>query len=313
VIADRKQDRDLPFLPTLLCLWSAGSIASFVTSMVFLGRAYPPSGPSPVIVVANLLLSAAIGAVLFQLLLRSVVDYEIPYGATVVALVAGSSASTVVQFVCLHGLGGGASTALRPVAAIPFLPSFVGGVISWWLLQNGGGPQAPSTLVMPPSAAAEHPVSRQMQVFGDPHAGDPTASAYAETISAVRESTLGLVGAVNSVAPASAPTVIAEGLVPYEAATRRLEQAELPGSVSADLNQRLVEALKQLEEDLALTADEAATTAGSSLYQPGFLTPSMADVSDGGGRYRWELEESEGLRAVKQALSDLGALGFGHV
>jgi hypothetical protein len=152
-----------------------------------------------------------------------------------------------------------------------------------------------------------------MQVFGDPHAGDPTASAYAETISAVRESTLGLVGAVNSVAPASAPTVIAEGLVPYEAATRRLEQAELPGSVSADLNQRLVEALKQLEEDLALTADEAATTAGSSLYQPGFLTPSMADVSDGGGRYRWELEESEGLRAVKQALSDLGALGFGHV
>jgi hypothetical protein len=33
------------------------------------------------VVAANLLLSAAIGAILLQYLLRNVVDYEIPYGA----------------------------------------------------------------------------------------------------------------------------------------------------------------------------------------------------------------------------------------
>ena len=108
-------------------------------------------------------------------------------------------------------------------------------------------------------------------------------------------------------------SVIAEGLVSYEVATKRLEQAQLPSTVSLDLNQRLVAGLKQLEEDLTLTAEEAATTAGTRLYQRGLLTPSMADVSDGGGRYRWELEQSQGLRTVKQSLRELRELGFGNL
>lgn len=314
MIESSRQDRELPFLPTLLCLWGAGSIASFVTSFLFLGRVYSPSNPSPVMLVANLLLSAAIGAVLLQYLLRSVVDYEIPYSATVVALVAGSAASTVLRLVFLYGLGAGASTALRPVAVITFLPALVGAVVSWWLLQNAVSSPSPPALVEPASAGvAERRVSRRVQVFDDPHAGDPTASAYSELISAVRESALGLVGNVNSVHPDSVPTVIADGLLPYEAATKRLEQVELPGAVSADLNQRLIAGLKQLEEDLTRTAEEAATTAGSRLYQRGLLSPSMADVSDGGARYRWDLEQSEGLRAVKEALSDLKALRFGSL
>jgi hypothetical protein len=159
----------------------------------------------------------------------------------------------------------------------------------------------------------ERPAPQQTRVFDDPHAGDPTAIAYSETILAVRESALGLVGSVNSVPPDSVASVIADGLIPYEVATKRLEQAQLPSTVSADLNQRLVAGLKQLEEDLTLTAEEAATTAGNRLYQRGLLTGSMADVSDGGGRYRWELEQSEGLRTVKQALRELRELGFGNL
>jgi len=154
---------------------------------------------------------------------------------------------------------------------------------------------------------------QQTRVFDDPHAGDPTAGAYSETILAVRESALGLVGTVNNVHPDSVPTVIADGLISYEAATKRLEQAQLPSAVPAELNQRLVAGLKQLEDDLILTAEDAATTAGSRLYQRGFLTPSMGDASDGGARYRWDLEQSDGLRAVKQALSELRALGFGSM
>jgi len=101
--------------------------------------------------------------------------------------------------------------------------------------------------------------------------------------------------------------------VPFEAATNRLAHARLPSAVSPELNQRLLAGLRQLEEDLTVTAEEAARTAGDRLYQRGLLTPGMADVSDGGGRYRWELEQSEGLRTVKQALANLQALGFGDV
>ena len=154
---------------------------------------------------------------------------------------------------------------------------------------------------------------QRARALDDPHAGDPTATAYAETVLAVRESALGLVGTVNSVGPDSVPSVIADGLVPYEAATRRLEQAELPSAVPAALNQRLLAGLKHLEDDLALTAEDAATTAGTRMYQRGLLSASMADVSDGGARYRWDLEQSEGLKAVEQALSELRALGFGDI
>ena len=266
-------------------------------------------------VAANLLLSAAIGAVLLQYLLRRVVDCEIPYGTTVVALVAGSVASTVLRLALMPVLEGAASTGLGPVAGLGlFLPSLVGAAVSWSLLQNAVSSQSPPRMVEPPSAGvAERLVSREVRVFDDPHAGDPTATAYSELISAVRESALGLVGTVNIVDPDSVPTVIADGLVPYEAATKRLEQAQLPSAVSAELNQQLVTGLKQLEEDLIRTSEDAATTAGSRLYQRGLLTPSMADVSDGGARYRWDLEQSEGLRAVKQALGELKSLGFGSL
>ena len=312
MITSSQQERELPFLRTLLCVFSAATIASFVTSFLFLGRAYSLSNPSPVMVIVNLLLSAAIGAVILRYLLAPVVDYEIPYGASVVALLAGSAASTVVRLVFLHGLGGGASTALRPVALIPFFPFLVGGSLTWWLLQSALRSPSPPALAGPPSAAVPMPAGpQQTRVFDDPHAGDPTATAYAETVLAVRESALGLVGTVNSVGPDSVPSVIANGLLPYEAATRRLEQAELPSAVPAALNQRLLAGLKQLEDDLTLTAEDAATTAGTRLYQRGLLSASMADVSDGGARYRWDLEQSEGLKAVEHALSELRALGFG--
>jgi hypothetical protein len=314
VIADTEQHRDLPFLPTLLCLWGAGWVTSLVTSVLFLGRVYSPSSPSPLMVAVNILLSAAIGAAVVQYLLLSIVDCEIPYSATLVALVAGSAASTVARLILFSQLQGGGSPGLLPIAGLgaSFLPALIGAVVSWWLLQNAASSPSPSALAEPPSTDLRvRSAPQQTRVFDDPHAGDPTATAYSETILAVRESALGLVGTVNSVDPDSVPTVIADGLVPYEATTKRLQQAELPSDVPAELNQRLVAGLKELEDDLTLTAEDAATTAGSRLYQRGLLTASMADVSDGGARYRWDLEQSDGLKAVKQALSELRALGFG--
>ncbi|HTS73626.1 MAG TPA: hypothetical protein VMG74_07935 [Gaiellaceae bacterium] len=313
MVTSSQQDRELPFLPTLLCLWGAGWVTSLVTSFLFLGRVYSSSTPSTVMVAANLLLSAAIGAVVVQYLLLSVVDCNIPYSATLLALVAGSVASTVARLILASSLQGGASQPVLPIAGLgaSFLPALIGAVVSWWLLQNAAGSRSPVATVEPPGAAvSEPPVSRQIRVFDDPHAGDPTASGYSELVSAVRESALGLVGTVNSVPPDSVASAIADGLVPYEVATKRLEQAQLPSTVSPDLHQRLIAGLKQLEEDLTLTAEEAATTAGTRLYQRGLLSGSMADVSDGGGRYRWELEQSEGLRTVKQALRELRELGF---
>lgn len=316
MITSSRQNRDLPFIPTLLCLWGAGFVTSIATSFLFLGRVYSPYSPSLLMVAVNLLLSAAIGAVVVQYLLLSVVDCAIPYSATLVALVAGSAASTVARLVLLSPSADNGSPGVLPVAglAASFVPALIGAVVSWWILQNAANASAsPATVEPTATVAAEREASRLVQVFVDPHSGDPAARAYSEIVAAVRESALGLVGTVNTVPPDSVPTVIADGLVPLEAAARRLAQARLPSAVSPELNGRLFGGLRQLAEDLTVTAEEAAATAGERLYQRGLLTAGMADVSDGGGRYRWELEQSEGLRMVKQALGELRALGFGDV
>ncbi len=267
MITDRPQTRELPFWPTLLCLWAAGWVTSAFTTLLFVGRVYP-TGSSPALLVAvNLLLSSAIGAVVVKQLLLSLVECEISYGAVLVALVAGSTVSTAVRLGTLSS---------RPTAGLglSFLPAAAGALVSFWLLQNAARSEHPAAPALAPAEPAALP-----------------AGSYDELVAAVRESALSVVATVGSAPPASVPTVIADGLLGIEVARNRLEHAELPSSVTAELNQRLVRGLRQLADDLVDISEEAATA---------------------GNRYvTLRLDQSEGLRAVRQALDDLEALRFG--
>jgi hypothetical protein len=120
-------------------------------------------------VAVNLLLSAAIGAVVVQYLLLSVVDRDIPYSATLLALVAGSAASTVARLILFSQLDRGGSPAALPIAGLSafFLPAFVGAVVSWWLLQNAGSsPSSPATPEPPgpPGSRLRERVARRLKV-----------------------------------------------------------------------------------------------------------------------------------------------------
>jgi hypothetical protein len=104
--------------------------------------------------------------------------------------------------------------------------------------------------------------------------------------------------------------VIGDGLLALGAVRNRLEQTPPPHGVTDELPERLAAGMKQLEEDLIQTAQEAAGAATNRIYERGLLGPRLSDVSDGGARYRWELERSDGLLAVRRALADLEAMGF---
>ena len=45
------------------------------------------------------------------------------------------------------------------------------------------------------------------------------------------------------------------------------------------------------------------------MYQPGLLIGSMADVSDGGGLARYELDHADGLATIRESFERLRALG----
>jgi hypothetical protein len=118
------------------------------------------------------------------------------------------------------------------------------------------------------------------------------ANPYAECVAAARESALGLVATVDAADPASVPSLVADGMLSLEAARKRLEETAPPAHVPPELPRRLAAGMRQLADDLAATADEAALT------------------GTGGGRYRWELDNSPSLKAVRQALDELYELGY---
>ena len=274
MLADSRQSRELPFLQTMLCLWGAGWVTSAFTSLLFVGRLYPVGGSPALMVAVNILLSAAVGAVVVRWLLRDVVGRELSYSAILLALVAGSAVGSFAQLAAFAMLRGGSSAAL----GLSFLPGVLGALVSYSLLSSAARAEAPvQPLQLAPLEVA-------------PPA--PPANRYAELSTAIRESTIGLVATVDSADPSSVPSVIADGMIGLEVARKRLEEAPIPADVSPELPRRLALGMELLANELAATADEAALT------------------STGGGRYRWGLEHSEGLSEVREALAELRELGY---
>jgi hypothetical protein len=278
VLADSRQSRELPFLATLLCLWGAGWVTSALTTLVFVGRAYPTSEPA-LMVGVDVLVSSVVGAVIVRYLLLNVLNLELSYSAILLALLAGSIADSVLRLALFAEFRHSGPAEAFPVAglALSFVPSTVGALVSWWLLQNALRAQAPTmpVAVHLPEVAADRP-------------NDP----FGQSMAAARESALGLVAAVDIAEPASVPSLIADGMLALEAAAQRVEKTPPPGGVAPELPRRLAAATRELGDELAATADEAALT------------------GTGGGRYRWELDNSPGVRAVRQALDELSALGY---
>lgn len=72
---------------------------------------------------------------------------------------------------------------------------------------------------------------------------------------------------------------------------------------------QLVDGLDRFQESLTQIAADAAAGGSDHLYQPGLFLGSMADVSDGGGRARYELDHADGLADIRAAFDRLRALG----
>jgi hypothetical protein len=297
VLADGRQNRELPLVPTLLCLLGAGWVTSVLTSFLFLGGAYPTGGSPALLVGARIFLSAAVGAVVVRHLLLNFVGRELAYSAILVALVAGSAASTVAQLVFF-------SPSVMPAAGLglSLVSSMLGVLVSYWLLQNAARSEAGPPVLAPPEQPQATAPLREQERPADP---------YSQLVDAARETALGLVAAVGAAQPSAVPCVIGDGLIWLEVARKRLEQTPPPRDVPPELVQRLAAGMAQLGDDLAVTAQGAALTADDRMYQPGLLGPSLADVSDRGGRYRWELDQSRGVRTVREALEELAGLGYG--
>jgi hypothetical protein len=317
VTAARSSARDLPLAPTLLCLFAAGSVSSFVVSSGFTGGGYS-AGVSPLaFVVGERLVVALVGAVVIRILLNKVIDRDISYGSAFVALAGGSLVGGGIVWATSTAVQLGGAPGVVPTFGVVFslLPVFASMGVSYWLLQRGVHERATTWSPTSPAAdpgrasdywANEAPAQRSTQT----RSGFAGVS-YDELVSAARETSLGLVEAVSRVDPAEVSDLISERLPTLQSITTSLENTTRPYTVPAGVHAQLISGLKQLQEDLVDTAASSGETANDHILGPGWLLPSSVDVSDGGTRYRWELSQSPGLKLVRETLSELYALRVG--
>jgi len=319
VTAARPSSRELPLLPTLLCLLGAGAVSSLVaTAVLNEGSNAFVLGNSPFALLAiDGLLTSLMGAVVIRPLLKSVVDCEVSYGAAFVALAGGSLVTIAFTWATSSAVQQSGNPGVIPTGGIlfSFAPALLSTAVSYWLLQRAvRGRETAATGVEQPGDSsrvsgswADDAPTRTSQETQWGFAG----KSFDELVSAAREASLNLVDAASRADPADVPDLIIEGLPIIQAITEQLQDSTPPMAVPGRLNEQLTAGLNQLQEDLLDTARSAAQTAGNRATQRGWVLPRSVDVSDGGARYRWERSLSPGLKMVKEALAELNGLGVG--
>jgi hypothetical protein len=138
VLADEPRTRDLPFFPTLLCLWGAGWIASLVTTLVLVGRVYPTARSPFLLLAASIVVSAAVSAVVVRELLLNVVRRDVSYSGAFLALAAGSAAGTAIRLAFLSQLRHPEPPTGFPLGSLGLsvVPAMAGALVSFGLLQH---------------------------------------------------------------------------------------------------------------------------------------------------------------------------------
>ena len=315
--AARPAPRDLPLLPTLLCLLGARTVTSFVV-VALLGGAANPSFTHSLFtyLFVEEFVAALIGSLVIRALFEKVLEVVISYRDAFIALAAGSLVSLAFTWVTSTAAQQSGSPYTVPTSGLLFIfVPMVGSVgVTYWLLQRGV--RGPTTARPAPGRTwvpGEESDSWADEIPGGRPASDTTefdGASYDELVSAARETSLGLVDSVSRISPEDVPDLISERLPVLQAITKNLENTTPPIAVPTHVHTKLITGMKQLQEDLVDTATSAVATASQRITQRGVFLPGTADVSDGGARYRWELSLSLGLKMSKEAFTELAALGI---
>lgn len=139
--------------------------------------------------------------------------------------------------------------------------------------------------------------------------GAELGRSYGKVVSDAAGAALGIANGIADLSPREMSMWLLSELPGLEKVTNELAAAGCPVE-AADAHERLLAGLRAFADDLMAVYEEAALEASQEdIYQRGLLTASIA-VTAGGGRMRWELANSHGLAAIREALADLRAAGF---
>jgi hypothetical protein len=299
------------FWLTVLCIWISGW-ASSAASSVWLP--YRIVGTGLGFSVVQAFAGAFIGALVLRAVLPRLANVSISYPWAVIALglgaLAGNSLTFALQTFTVRHAPAAAAPMIWSSPLLAFAAMAVSFLVSYQVIAIAGA-GARSSKPASTSGAVQAPADDWYHL---PAAANPAANATGPSLGDVVAHTQHAVAQTcidvsRSTGEQMAGHVV-DALTELGTCVRSLEHAASSDPKVRAETDRLVEGLNRFQTALTQIAADAAASASQRMYQPGALFGSMADVSDGGGLARYELDHADGLAAVRESFERLRALGI---
>jgi hypothetical protein len=305
MISATTSPRPPSFWMTALSLLVAGSVSALFAS---LWAPYLTAGAGlGVSLVYASFVGAFIGGIVLRAILPRLAGVAISYPWAVVAIGLGSfvgnAATVVAQTITARHV---------PVAVAPLVsanPLFVLGgaalrlLVSYRVIAFAGrdavGRYAGVTRTRPPVD------ERADSVEPRPRGSDGLEADLVRTQSAVARTCID----VSRSAADDIPGRVVDALTELGTCAHLLRHATPPSPETRAAVGQLLEGLERFQNALTDIASDAAATGSHRLVQRGLLYPSLADVSDGGGLARYELDHADGLATIRDSFERLRSLG----
>lgn len=302
------------FWMTALSLVASGWVASFFVGFTVPLRLFAPGIGVSLLYAA--LVSALIGGIALRVILPLLTGVEISYPWAVAALGLGSLVSTALTTTIQTATLRHAPSVAPAIWSSPLLMLAATGaslVVSYWVIALGGHTH---------TSALSRTRRRSSQAPAPPADAAPAdaRTALEPTSDTVHDLRMDVVVAQNAVtdacidisraSAAEIPGCVVDALTEISICATKLRAASIPDAKTRAVVSHLVAGLDRFSQALTNIASDAAATGSDRLPQRGFLLGSLADVSDGGGRARYELDHADGLAEIRFAFETLRGLGY---
>lgn len=303
------------FWLTVVCIWISGWVSSTAV-LLWLPFRIVGTGLGLALVYRSFA-GAFIGALVLRAVLPRLANAVISYPWAVIALglgsLAGNGLTLALQTFTLRHAPAAAAPMIWSSPLLGFAAMAVSFFVSYQVIALATAPRS-SRSAKPPSASGSGQVGADDWYDAFPAGGDTAATVTGSNLSDVLAHTQHAVAqACISVSRSTGSDMsghVVDALTELGTCVRSLQHSTAADpNVRAEVD-RLVDGLNRFQTALTQIAADAAATASQHMYQPGALFGSMADVSDGGGLARYELDHADGLAAIRESFERLRTLGI---
>ena len=295
------------FWMTVLCIWISGWASSAVTSW-WLSYRVVGTGVGLTLVYQSFA-AAFIGALVLRAVLPRLANASISYPWAVVALgvggMIGNGFTYAVQTFTLRHTPAAIAPMLWSSPLLAFAGMAISFFVSYHVIAVATGPRSPRSTKPPSASGSAADDWYDVPASGDAAANISLSDVVARTQHAVAQTCI----AVSRSTAGDMAGHVVDALTGLGTCVRSLQHSTSPNpKIRAEVD-RLVDGLNRFQTALTQIAADAAATGSQHLYQRGVLFGSMADVSDGGGLARYELDHADGLATIRESFERLRQLG----